>query len=156
MTTIKTILFILAVLSATGCSPKLYPVAKMDSVHIEYRERIIRDTIRYEVPVEVEKVIVQDTVSTLTNSLASSTAKVHNGLLEHSLHTLKKTINVPAQIVVRDTVIFERQGETIVKEVPADLSGWQKFLLSMGRLALTAIILAVAAFVAKRILKFIS
>ena len=153
---IRHITAIFLVLCAISCSPRIYPASRIDSVRVEYRERIIHDTIRYEIPVEVEKVVTHDTTSTLTNSIASSTAKVHNGLLEHSLQTLKKTINVPAQIVVRDTVIIEKKGETIVKEVPAALSRWQNFLLSVGRLALKAIVLAIALLVAKRLLKIIS
>lgn len=131
-------LLALLALCLLACSPKIYPEHQADSVRVEYRERIIHDTVRYEVPVEVERIVTRDTTSTLTNSLATSTASVSGGLLRHTLETRKTTINVPAHVAVRDTIIIQKAAETIVREVPAQLSGWQRFCIALGKCAMVA------------------
>ena len=64
----RIIVLTLALFAAVGCGvcKKQQPtVVVRDSIRVEYRDRIVRDTINYEIPVEVEKIVTRDTVSHL-------------------------------------------------------------------------------------------
>ena len=56
-----------------SCSPR---VVERVVTQIEYRDRVVHDTARVEIPYEVEKIVTRDTVSHLENSFAKSDAKV--------------------------------------------------------------------------------
>ena len=65
---------------------KEIPVATVEKVVVRDSIIYVSDTIEVPVPYEVIREIVpQDTVSVLNTSVASSTAKVENGMLSHSL-----------------------------------------------------------------------
>jgi len=100
-----------------------------DSVRVEYRDRIVRDTVPYAVPVEVEKVVTRDTSSRLENSLAVSSAVVSGGYLHHELRTKAQTIQVPVAVEVRDTVYVEKEAQILTQtvEVEKSLTFWQRF-----------------------------
>lgn len=125
----------LALFVAVGCGAlkKQQPtVIIRDSIRTEYRDRIVRDTVNYEIPVEVEKVITRDTVSHLENRLAASDAVVSNGFLSHSLRTKAgAVVKVPVEVVVRDTVVVQKAAEirTETQYVEKSLNWWQKFRL---------------------------
>lgn len=105
-----------------GCSPKVI-VQK----EIEYRDRVVVDTARVEIPVEVEKIVTLDTVSHLENKYAKSDAMVSQGYLHHSLESIPQVIKVPVEVHVTDTLYKEAQ--IIEKEVKVEqpLSWWKKF-----------------------------
>ena len=115
-----------------SCCPKYYPqVVYRDSVRVEIRERIVHDTVKFEVPVIKEKNVTRDTSSHLENDWAKSDASVSDGLLYHSLETKPKTVYVPVEVPVHDTLYIEKEGkETVVpKEVEKPLTWWQRFRL---------------------------
>lgn len=135
MANYRIIVLTLALFAAVGCGAlkKQQPtVIIRDSIRTEYRDRIVRDTINYEIPVEVEKVITRDTTSHLENRLAASDAVVSNGFLSHSLRTKAgAVVKVPVEVVVRDTVVVQKAAEirTETVEVEKPLSWWQRFRL---------------------------
>ena len=103
-----------------GCSPKTM-------TEVIYRDRIVRDTARVEIPKVVEKIVTRDTVSHLENDYAISDAVVSDGFLWHSLETKPQIIEAPVEVHVTDTLIIENavEREKIVK-VEKPLSWWQK------------------------------
>ena len=119
------------VVAACGTCRRTPTVVIRDSIRVEYRERIIHDTARIEVPKEVEKIVTRDTSSHLVNGFAESDAVVSGGFLHHSLRTKPQVIKVPVLIPVRDTIRIVRQAEvrTETVEVEKPLSWWQRFRL---------------------------
>ena len=128
----RIIVLTLALFAAVGCGvcKKQQPtVVVRDSIRVEYRDRIVRDTINYEIPVEVEKIVTRDTVSHLENRLALSDAVVSGGFLHHSLQTKAQTIYIPVETHVTDTLIVQKDAEirTETEYVEKSLTWWQKF-----------------------------
>ena len=111
------------------------------------------DTVYLEVPQIVEKVVTKDTVSVLENEFAKSAASVSDGLLSHSLETkpVQKPVAVQTKIVYRDSIVYQDRVVTETVEVPAELSGWQKFKMKMGGwmlgIIVTLIVLLILYFV---------
>lgn len=133
MKQLLTLVITLLTLNSCG-TPKNLPqvtTEHTDSVRVEYRDRIIHDSIPYEVPIEIEKVITRDTASHLENRFAVSDAVVSNGFLSHSLETKAQKIYVPYEVHVTDTLVFEKEAEirTVTVEVEKNLTWWQKFRL---------------------------
>ena len=89
-----------------------------DSVRVEIRERIVHDTAYFAISGDFQQKTSKDTTSLLKNEYAQSYAAVEGGLLTHSLRTFPQTVKVPVTVTVHDTLIVERQAETIVQEVP--------------------------------------
>jgi hypothetical protein len=118
-------------LVSCGVCKKTPQVIIRDSVHVEYRDRIVRDTAKVEIPVIVERNVTRDTASHLENRIVVSDAIVSNGFLYHSLETKPQTIKVPVDIHVTDTLIVEKTGETIYQTeyIEKELNWWQKFRL---------------------------
>ena len=119
----------LTIASCCVCKKGQPTVIVRDSIRVEYRDRIVRDTINYEIPVEIEKVITRDTASHLENRLAASDAIVSNGFLSHSLRTKAQTIYIPVETHVTDTLIIQKEAEirTETIEVEKPLTWWQRF-----------------------------
>ena len=103
------------------------------------------DTVYLEVPQIVEKVVTKDTVSVLENEFAKSAASVSNGLLSHSLETkpVQKPVEIQTKIVYRDSIVYQDRVVTETVEVPAELSGWQKFKMKMGGWMLGIIVMLI-------------
>ena len=103
------------------------------------------DTVYLEVPKIVEKVVTKDTVSVLENEFAKSAASVSDGLLSHSLETkpVQKPVEVQSKIVYRDSIVYQDRVVTETVEVPAELSGWQKFKMKMGGWMLGIIVILI-------------
>ena len=120
-------LFFLA-LCLTACSPRILPAKTQtkDSVRVEYRERLVRDTVCFEVPVEVVKFTTRDSMSHLETSLAKSDAAIVDGMLYHSLENKLQTIPIPVTIEVHDTVIIHRTAAAEVVEVTKPLTKAQR------------------------------
>lgn len=142
-----------ATLASCGiCKPK--PVIEYrDSIRVEYRDRIVHDTATFEIPVIVEKNVTRDTSSHLENPYAKSDAVVSNGLLWHSLESKPQTIYIPVEVPVTDTLIVEKEAQTIYveKEVEKKLTWWQSFRID----AFWWLILALILTNIKTILKFL-
>lgn len=123
---------------ATSCGIcKKCPVqiTSADSTHVEYREHLVHDTVEFELPVIIEKYITTDTLSVIENEYARTAAVVHDGFLSHDLQLKPKVFRIPVTVEVRDTVIRERFGETVIKvqEVEKKLTKWQEFLMNAGK-----------------------
>ena len=93
------------------------------------RERIIHDTARFEVPVEIEKIVTRDTASHLENRFGMSDAIVSQGFLSHSLQTKPQIIKIPVNVEVHDTTVVYKQAETKIEYVEKKLTWWQEFRL---------------------------
>ena len=124
------LIFSMALISCGICK-KTPTVIIRDSVRVEYRDRIVHDTAKVEIPVIVERNVTRDTASHLENRIAVSDAKVSNGFLYHSLETKGQVIKVPVEVHVTDTLIVEKTGETIheTEYIEKELNWWQKFRL---------------------------
>lgn len=117
-----------------GCSPKLTEnnrVEYRDSIHTVIKERLVKDTVAVEIPVEVEKIVTRDTVSHLENKFARSDAAVVDGLLYHSLESKAQIIYKEVLIPVKDTTTFHgsehHEMTTITQtEYVNRLKLWQK------------------------------
>lgn len=124
-----TILFVLALL-LTGCAPKVIEkVTVRDSIVTKIEERLIRDTVPFGIPVEVEKIVTKDTASHLENTFAVSDAIVSGGFLTHTLRTIPQVIPVPVEIPVADTTTTHIQIKEVPVEVEKELTWWQNFRL---------------------------
>jgi hypothetical protein len=103
-------------------------VVYRDSVRVEVHERLIHDTVSFEVPVIIEKNVTRDTASHLENDWAKSDASLIDGFLEHTLETKGRTVYVPVKVPVHDTLWREKSAqETIItREVEKPLTWWQR------------------------------
>lgn len=153
--------FIILVTLAVSCGVcrKQPKVIYKDSTitKIEYRDRIVHDTAKVEIPVEVEKIVTKDTVSHLENTYAKSDAMVSNGLLYHSLESKPKVIKVPFEVVVHDTLKVSDtvKSETVTVEVPSPLSPFQRFRLNGFWFLLAALVLSLVWIFRKPLLSLI-
>ena len=144
---IPIVLVVGSVIGFQSCCPKHYPqIVYRDSVRVEIRERLVHDTVAIEVPKIVEKNVTRDTISHLENDWAESDVELKDGFLWHSLATKGKTVYVPVQVPVHDTLIVEKEAqETIIeKEVEKPLSWWQRLKIGafwwlLGGLLLLAV-----------------
>lgn len=151
-----TLLFLALCLSA--CSHRIYPTTTTqtkDSVRVEYRERLVRDTAYIEVPREQETIITRDTSSHLENSYAVSDASVQAGMLHHSLETKPQKLAAPVYVQVRDTIYVQTssdiQKETIV-EIRNELTKGQRRQI-VGFWILLAAAIAAAAWKIARLFR---
>ena len=156
----RKILIITVVYLLAGCGPaRRIPVeAQKDSVRIEIWDSIIiRDSIvLVPVPAESSGVILPaDDSSHLETSLAVSDAYIQDGKLHHSLRNkheallpielkLPEKIHQEKEYLIRDKVITETV--TVEKQ----LSAWESFLMTLGKLTLTAISIWLAIIAIKR------
>lgn len=125
-----------------SCSPKVYPTETKDSVRVEIRDRVIHDSVYFEVERQVEKIVTRDTVSLLENDWARSEASVDSaGLLHHSLESIPRKVYVPYYVEVHDTTTVEGHTETIVQEVNR-LTHLQLMWMRLGKV-LSALVVAV-------------
>ena len=123
------LVLLLMMLTCCGVSKPKVVVEYRDSVRVEYRDRIVRDTVRYEVEKEVEKIVTRDTVSHLENRWAKSDASVSGGFLSHSLSSIPRIIEIPVEHIVTDTLIVQKEAQisTQTKYVEKSLTWWQRF-----------------------------
>lgn len=118
-----------------SCSPRVLPPAESEnSVRVEYRERVVRDTVNIEVPQIKEVNVTRDSSSHLENDYAYSDAAIVDGLLMHSLQTKPRKILVPVTIPVHDTTYVEVKSEREVVEVERNFSQWEAFQMILGRI----------------------
>lgn len=123
---------IVAYLALAGCCHnRVVSTTTTDSVRVDVVERIVevRDTTYIEVERDEQRVIVQDTTSTLSNRWATSRASIDTlGFLHHSLLTNPQTIAEPCTIFVpvADTTRTRVLLNTKVVEVERELTWWQQ------------------------------
>lgn len=126
----KKILILISALvfGLTSCrTPK---VIYRDSIRVEVKEKIIRDTdtLHFPVPVEVIKNVTTDTTSTVETSLATSTATIVGGLLYHSIENKKQVIDIPYEKETHYKDSTSLQQHIVYKtEYINKPTKWQKF-----------------------------
>ena len=131
----KNFILVLCYLLCVACG-SLRQVTPTERVVTETRiETVFKtDTVFFEVPHIVERVVTKDTLSVLENEFAKSAASVSDGLLAHSLETkpVKQPVEVQTKIVYRDSVIVKDNVIVQTVEVEKELTGWQSFKMKMG------------------------
>lgn len=146
----KNFILVLFFFVAVACS-SLRQVTPTEKIVTETRIETVfeTDTVYLEIPKIVERVETMDTTSFLENDYASSEAVVSNGMLAHSLETkpAQKPVEVQTKSVYRDSIVFQDRVVTETVEVPAELSGWQKFKMTMGGWMLGIIIVLIVLLV---------
>ena len=135
-----------------GCSPKVYPSAEVrDSTKVVIRERVVHDTVTFEIEKEKEIVVTKDTASVLENTYAKSEARVEAGMLRHTLETKPHKVYVPVTTVVHDTVTITKQAEkVVVTEKVNYLTRWQSFMIVLGYIIGGLLLLIVIGWIVKR------
>lgn len=129
-----------------------------DTVTVTKDSIVIHERIvNVEVPVpeiQIERVVPEDTVSVIDNGLFTSTARLEDGFLHHSLVT-NKGAKIPASVQVADTThthgssvsvtnTSDKQKE-IIKEVNV-LTTTQSFFITVGKVASGLVLLAILIF----------
>ena len=135
-------------------APRVIEQTQRDSLYVEYRERIVHDTVMYEPPQESTYIQTKDTTSHLETSLAESDASIVDGILYHSLRNKPQKIPVPVVGTVHDATISQSSVLTKIIEVPAKLTKAQERWLRLGKWATGILTLLAAAAVAGIIIKF--
>ncbi len=123
------LVFVVGIATIHSCCPKHYPqIVYRDSVRVEVHERVVHDTVSFEVPVIIEKNVTRDTVSHLENDWAQSDAELKDGFLWHTLETKGQTVYIPVTTIVHDTLMVEKEAVETIKEVEVEkpLSWWQR------------------------------
>lgn len=125
----------------TGCSPRLHPQCsyevKRDTV---IRERVVEDTVFYEVPIIKEVNVTKDSISHLENRYAESSAEIKDGLLHHTLSTKEQRLAIPYITTVAETTVSTNEIRYVVREVERRLSVWESFQIMLGRILIIIII----------------
>ena len=149
----RLLILIIPVLASCGVCKHRQIIEYRDSVRVEYKDRVVRDTATFEVVREVEKVVTRDTSSHLENSYAKSDAVVSDGFLSHSLESKPQVVKVPVEVTVTDTVYVERAAE--IKYIEKELTDWQKYRLNAFWWLLGAVIALLAWIFRKPILNLL-
>ena len=135
-------------------APRVIEQTQRDSLYVEYRERIVHDTVMYEPPHESMYIQTKDTTSHLETSLAESDASIVDGVLYHSLRNKPQKIPVPVVVTVHDATISQSSVLTKIVEVPAKLTKAQERWIRLGKWATGILSLLVAAAIAGIVIKF--
>ena len=135
-------------------APRVIEQTQRDSLYVEYRERIVHDTVMYEPPQESTYIQTKDTTSHLETSLAESDASIVDGILYHSLRNKPQKIPVPVVVTVHDATISQSSVLTKIIEVPAKLTKAQERWIRLGKWATGILSLLAAAAVAGIVIKF--
>lgn len=147
-----------AVLAASSCGAVRHycPSSQLDSTRVEVRTETVieKDTVMVEIPVILEHVVTQDTLSQLENTYAKSEAKVTGGILHHSLETkpAKLPVEVEHKTFYKDSLVYKDRLITRTITVERNLTRWQKLCQSLG----VAFILLIAIAILYLLLKFIN
>ena len=143
----KNLCLVIALLSSVACSA-LKQVTPTESVRTDVRIETVtvKDTVFLEIPL-IEKVVeTLDTASVIENKYAKSAAKVSGGVLVHSLQTkpVSEPVIIDKQIVYRDSLVFVDRINEVKVEVEKPLSWWQRLKLTLGGIAIVALIIWIA------------
>lgn len=129
------VLVILAIALAllTSCGTHHHLTSdRRDSVRVEtvVRTEYIRDTIEVEIPVERTVQIAEDSSHLETVYAVSDAFLRSDGRLFHTLENKagKRPVETVREVVYRDSIVYRDRAvtKTEVKEVPRELTWWQK------------------------------
>lgn len=119
-----------------SCKAKQHVISETrDSVRIEYREKIVKDTdsVLVYLPSEEKSISTYDSTSYLKTKYAESTASISNGILTHTLKTIDNPVPVQVvkETVYKDSISYkDRVKEKEVKvEVEKEFSWLQKTMM---------------------------
>lgn len=129
------LLVIILSLLCSCASTKVVAAKQTDSLRVQIVERlvVVRDTVEVEIPKIVEKALVMQDTSYLSNQYARSEARIQpDGGLFHSLETIPQTITKEVEVAatVRDSIVYRDREIITTLEVPRELTAWQRFRLS--------------------------
>lgn len=155
-------LIIAAACLLVGCGPagRIPIETQKDSVRIEIRDSIIfRDSvILAPIPAEFsEAILPADDSSHLETSLAISDAFIKDGKLHHSLKNKHEAL-LPVEFKLPEKVHHEKEyliRNKVVTEtvtVEKQLSAWESFLMTSGKLSLASIGILLIIIAIKRII----
>lgn len=151
----KRVAAVMPLLFLFSCAaPRVIEQTQRDSLYVEYRERIVHDTVMYEPPQESTYIQTKDTTSHLETSLAESDASIVDGVLYHSLRNKPQKIPVPVVVTVHDATISQSSVLTKIVEVPAKLTKAQERWIRIGKWATGILSLLAAAAVTGIVVKF--
>ncbi len=137
-------LLVALTLSAPSCGTvRTLPVRDSSRVEVRVEREIRIDTAYVQLPSIVERVTVQDTISVLENSFAKSEALVTAGRLTHSLEMkpVKAPVMVPAEVVYRDSLVYQDRIVEKMVEVERKLSPWERFKMAAGGYAFMLVVI---------------
>jgi len=106
-----------------------------DSIRIEYREKIVKDTdsVLVYLPSEEKAISTYDSTSYLKTKYAESTASISSGILTHTLKTIDKPIPVQVvkETVYKDSISYKDRvvEKEVIVEVEKKLSWLQKTMM---------------------------
>lgn len=143
----KLVILLAFLMCSCGTITQLPPtVIKVDSTIVEYRDRIVHDTVDFVPPEFFISQVSTDTLSIIENDYAKTVAVVHDGVLSHSLQSVPAVIKVPVAVEVHDTLIVKSKADTVTEyiEVEKKLTKWQSFKMDMGGIVLFASLLMLA------------
>jgi hypothetical protein len=129
--------------SATSCAAPLPIVQVRDSVRVEVRERVVRDTAFITIAGDYREQTSKDTASVLESPYAVSKAAIREGELYHSLQTTPQEVLVPVRVEVRDTLVIRERGEVQRVEVERQPTKWEAFCEVCGYILLALVALAI-------------
>lgn len=144
-----------AYIIATSCSVLRQPtIQDSDNTLIIYRDTTyIRDTVvQWHIPDEHVQATA-DTSSHLETSLAESDAYIRGGVLVHQLRNKSEQIvpiNVTIPYRVTSTASERVKVQTVIREVPADLTKAQKLLMTLGKTLLLMLLVGAIATILRR------
>lgn len=137
--------FLLAFVATSCAAPR--QLAEKSTARVEVRTETVTltDTVFVELPVISQSVLTLDTLSVLENKYAKSAAKVSGRVLAHTLETkpVREPVTIEKQVVYRDSLVYQDRVVTETVEVERQLTGWQKFLMSTGRVGIIILLLVV-------------
>jgi hypothetical protein len=122
---------IVTALAVACCPCRHLTTSTQDSVRVEtvVRTEYIPDTVFVEVPLEIERQTVRDTMSHLETSYAVSDARITpDGALFHSLanKSQKRPVPTEKEIIYRDSIVYRDRVNTDIVEVERKLTWWQQ------------------------------
>lgn len=129
-------------LTAVGCVAPLPVIQYRDSVRVEVRERVVRDTAYFTI-VGDHKAVIADTCSHLENTYAESEAAIRGGMLHHSLTTKPQEVLIPFWSEVRDTFVLRERAEVQRVEVERQPTKWESFCEVCGYILLALVALVI-------------
>lgn len=113
-----------------GCKSQQHTTDSMQVFSkVETKTEYVFDTVYYSLPQIVKEVTTKDTLSVLDTKFATSSARVTDGLLLHSL-TVKDTpipVEVRHEIVTNDSIVYVDTETINTVEVAKPLSSFQTF-----------------------------
>lgn len=128
----KNLLLFLILAVASACCPcRHLSTSTADSIRVEtvVRYKRVLDTVYIDVPVEIVRETVRDTISHLETSFAASDARINpDGSLFHSLANKpqKRPEPIEKDVIYRDSIIYRDRVNTEIVEVERKLTWWQQ------------------------------